>query len=523
MKPDDAKRLQTRLPPTRAAALAGRRRRARRPLPPPPRRRPATRGARRRCSASPAWCCSPASPTAPTGRWCSTTTSRPTTPTCRATSCSSRRRSSARSSRSPPTTPTSSRPASRWCASTRPTRGSRSSRPRRSSRRRCAKSRTLFVNNGALRAQIAAREADLARAQSDLARAEEDVARRAPLVATGAVGKEEFNHVTAQVAVAKTALSAAESGAQAAREQLASNQSLTEGISVEQHPNVLRAAAGCARRYLALARTELVGAGRRLRRAAQRADRPARPGRHAADVGDRRSSDVWVDANFKEGQLRNLRIGQPVKLDADVYGEKVEYHGRIDGLGAGTGAAFALLPAQNATGNWIKVVQRVPVRDRARSRRKWPSIRCASACRWTPRSTCANTDGRMLADALAARLAGEDRELRRGPGRGRRRRAADHRRQPRPRRAGRASPPRRGRRPARGADRRRARWPGPRPPPPPTDERARRHRAGRSGAASRRHPRRRPRRRRRRRGRAAAADRQRRSCSARSRCRWRPS
>jgi membrane fusion protein, multidrug efflux system len=71
---------------------------------------------------------------------------------------------------------------------------------------------------------------------------------------------------------------------------------------------------------------------------------------------------VWVEANFKEVQLRQMRIGQPVKLHADVYGEKVEYDGRVVGLGAGTGAAFALLPAQNATGNWIKVVQRVPVR-----------------------------------------------------------------------------------------------------------------------------------------------------------------
>jgi membrane fusion protein (multidrug efflux system) len=71
---------------------------------------------------------------------------------------------------------------------------------------------------------------------------------------------------------------------------------------------------------------------------------------------------VWVDANFKEGQLRKIRIGQPVTLTADVYGKKVEYHGKVEGLGAGTGSAFALLPAQNATGNWIKVVQRVPVR-----------------------------------------------------------------------------------------------------------------------------------------------------------------
>jgi membrane fusion protein (multidrug efflux system) len=71
---------------------------------------------------------------------------------------------------------------------------------------------------------------------------------------------------------------------------------------------------------------------------------------------------LWVEANFKEVQLRNLRIGQPVVLTADLYGDNVEYHGKIAGMGMGTGAAFALLPAQNATGNWIKVVQRVPVR-----------------------------------------------------------------------------------------------------------------------------------------------------------------
>ena len=77
---------------------------------------------------------------------------------------------------------------------------------------------------------------------------------------------------------------------------------------------------------------------------------------------DRRCNQVWVDANFKEASCASIRIGQPVKLEADVYGKKVEYRGTVAGLGAGTGAAFALLPAQNATGNWIKVVQRVPVR-----------------------------------------------------------------------------------------------------------------------------------------------------------------
>ncbi|MFL6660609.1 MAG: HlyD family efflux transporter periplasmic adaptor subunit [Rhizobacter sp.] len=221
--------------------------------------------------------------------------------------------------------------------------------------------RTLFVNNGALNAQIASRQADIARAQSEVARAQDDVNRRAPLVATGAVGREEFNHATAQLAAAKSALAAAQSAAVAAREQLASNQSLTEGISVEDHPSVQRAAARVREAYLGVARAELVAPvdGYVARRSVQLGQR-VQPGAPLMSIVA--LNQVWVDANFKEGQLRSLRIGQPVTLEADVYGKKVEYHGRVEGLGAGTGSAFALLPAQNATGNWIKVVQRVPVR-----------------------------------------------------------------------------------------------------------------------------------------------------------------
>ncbi|MGZ5215109.1 MAG: HlyD family secretion protein [Caldimonas sp.] len=257
--------------------------------------------------------------------------------------------------------------------------------------------RTLFVNNGTLKAQIAAREADLARARSELARAEDDVSRRAPLVATGAVGKEEFNHVTSQVAVAKTALSAADSGAQAAREQLASNQSLTEGISVEQHPNVLRAAARVREAHLALSRAELLApvAGYVARRSVQLGQR-VQAGTPLLSVVALK--DVWVDANFKEGQLRNLRIGQPAELVADVYGKKVEYHGTIEGLGAGTGAAFALLPAQNATGNWIKVVQRVPVRI-ALDAKEVAAHPLRVGLSMDVKVDVRKTDGRMLADA----------------------------------------------------------------------------------------------------------------------------
>jgi len=221
--------------------------------------------------------------------------------------------------------------------------------------------RTLFVNNGALQAQIASREADLARARSEVAKAQDDVTRREPLVRTGAVGKEEFNHVTSALSIAKSAYTAAQSGALAAREQLASNQSLTQGVSIDQHPNVLRAAARVREAYLALSRAELVAPvdGYVARRSVQLGQR-VQAG--AALMSVIALNQVWVDANFKESQLRRIRIGQPVVLEADVYGRRVDYHGTIEGLGAGTGAAFALLPAQNATGNWIKVVQRLPVR-----------------------------------------------------------------------------------------------------------------------------------------------------------------
>ncbi|WKB55351.1 HlyD family efflux transporter periplasmic adaptor subunit [Eleftheria terrae] len=221
--------------------------------------------------------------------------------------------------------------------------------------------RVLFANNGALQSQIALREADLARARSELARAQDDVNRRTPLVATGAVGKEEFNHANTQLAAARSAVAAAESAVAAARQQLGSNESLTEGTTVEQHPNVQRASARVREAYLALKRAELPAPveGYVARRSVQVGQR-VQAGAPLMSIIPLKQ--VWVDANFKESQLQRLRIGQPVTLTADVYGNKVEYHGKVEGLGAGTGAAFSLLPAQNATGNWIKIVQRVPVR-----------------------------------------------------------------------------------------------------------------------------------------------------------------
>lgn len=221
--------------------------------------------------------------------------------------------------------------------------------------------RTLYANNGTLDATIRLREAEVRRAQSEVARAQEDVARRKPLVATGAVGSEELKHAEATVASTQSALAAAQSALAAAQEQAASNRALTDGTPIDKHPNVERAAAAVREAYLALARTELPApvAGQVARRSVQVGQRIAAGTALMAVVP---LDKAWVEANFKENQLREMRIGQPVKLTADLYGGKVEYEGRVAGLGAGTGAAFALLPAQNATGNWIKVVQRVPVR-----------------------------------------------------------------------------------------------------------------------------------------------------------------
>ena len=221
--------------------------------------------------------------------------------------------------------------------------------------------RTLYVNNAALAASVRAREAEAARLEAEVARAADDVARRRPLMASGAVGGEEMKHAETTLASAKSALAGAQSALAAAREQAASNRALTEGTAVEKHPNVQRAAAAVREAWLALQRTELPApvSGQVAKRTVQVGQRVA-AGTPLMTVIP--LEQVWVEANFKEVQLRQMRIGQPVKLKADLYGSKVEYDGRIAGLGAGTGAAFALLPAQNATGNWIKVVQRVPVR-----------------------------------------------------------------------------------------------------------------------------------------------------------------
>ena len=207
--------------------------------------------------------------------------------------------------------------------------------------------RTLFVNNGTLGANVALRAAEVERARADLARRQE-------LLGSGAVSKEDVEH-------ARSALQNATSALQASREQLASNRVLTDRTTVSKHPNVLRAAGLVQAAYLAYARTSLPApiTGYVARRSVQVGQRVA-PGMPLLSIVPLNA--LWVDANFKEVQVAHMRVGQPVTLQSDVYGSDVVYHGKVAGMAAGTGSAFALLPAQNASGNWIKVVQRVPVR-----------------------------------------------------------------------------------------------------------------------------------------------------------------
>jgi membrane fusion protein (multidrug efflux system) len=147
----------------------------------------------------------------------------------------------------------------------------------------------------------------------------------------------------------------------ASREDLVTNRVRTDGTSIAKHPGVAAAAGRVREAFLALQRTEIVApvAGYVARRTVQVGQRVASGALLMAVVP---LDSVWIDANFKEVQLRDMRIGQPVRLTADLYGNRAEYRGRVAGLAAGTGGAFALLPPQNATGNWIKVVQRLPVR-----------------------------------------------------------------------------------------------------------------------------------------------------------------
>jgi len=237
------------------------------------------------------------------------------------------------------------------------------------------KVRGYLATDQSLSAQIAARDADqvraaatLASARSDLDRTRVDLDRRKALAATGAVSGDELTRAQNAYANAQAAYDSAKaSQVQAAANRaaavgsLAANTVLTDGTSVDTNPEVAAARARVDQASVDLARTVIRAPidGVVTRRNVQAGQRVA-AGAVLMQVVP--VQQAYVDANFKEGQLRKVRIGQPVELEADLYGGSVKYHGTVTGLSGGTGSAFALIPAQNATGNWIKVVQRLPVR-----------------------------------------------------------------------------------------------------------------------------------------------------------------
>ncbi|KGD83974.1 membrane fusion protein (multidrug efflux system) [Pantoea sp. PNA 14-12] len=197
-------------------------------------------------------------------------------------------------------------------------------------------------------------QATIALRQTALDQAQADLKRREPLGASNLIGREELQHARDAVASAKAELDVA-------IQQYNANQAMILNTSLENQPAVKQSAAQLRDAWLALQRTDI------------RSPMDGYVSRRSVQVGSQISTstplmavvpatDLWVDANFKETQLAGVRIGQPATVVADIYGDDVVYHGKVVGLDMGTGSAFSLLPAQNATGNWIKVVQRLPVR-----------------------------------------------------------------------------------------------------------------------------------------------------------------
>lgn len=187
-----------------------------------------------------------------------------------------------------------------------------------------------------------------------LKNAEADLARRAPLAADHTVSGEDIAHAQQAVANAKAAL-------KVTGKQADANHAAIVGVRLAQHPNVLAARTAFIQAWLSVRRTAIVApaSGYVAKRSVQVGSHIT-PGMALMSVVP--LDQLWVDANFKESELQNIRVGQTATIEADMYGSKVEFHGKVLGLSAGTGSAFSLLPAQNASGNWIKVVQRVPVR-----------------------------------------------------------------------------------------------------------------------------------------------------------------
>ena len=196
--------------------------------------------------------------------------------------------------------------------------------------------------------------AAIVQAQAELTRARADYARRQGAAAEGAVSGEELSHAADAVKVAAANLTLAKAQAAQAR-------TTVQGTEVGTNPAVMAAIAAYRRAAITRSHMHVVApiSGVVAQRTVQVGQQVAAGTPLMAVVPLDR---LWVDANFRETQLRDLRIGQPATITADIYGGKIVYHGKVIGLGAGSGNAFALLPPQNASGNWIKIVQRVPVR-----------------------------------------------------------------------------------------------------------------------------------------------------------------
>ncbi|WP_282343245.1 HlyD family efflux transporter periplasmic adaptor subunit [Pseudomonas sp. PS02288] len=209
--------------------------------------------------------------------------------------------------------------------------------------------RGLYSNVDSYKAQVASRKTDVERARSDFQ-------RRQKLAQGGAISQEELSH-------ARDTLTSAQSALTSAQQQLDTNAALVDETNIASHPDVKAAAAQMRQAYLDEVRSSLVApvSGYVAQRSVQVGSR-VQPGTPLMAVVP--LEQIWIDANFKETQLRDMRIGQPVEVEADLYGSDVRYRGTVESLGVGTGTAFSLLPAQNASGNWIKIVQRLPVRIR---------------------------------------------------------------------------------------------------------------------------------------------------------------
>jgi membrane fusion protein (multidrug efflux system) len=197
-------------------------------------------------------------------------------------------------------------------------------------------------------------EAAVSAQQTVLAQASQDLARDRSLAAVHGVSDETIQHDQHTERSARAALEQAQATLEATR-------AATSNTTPETHPQVLQAEASLRNAWLAAARTKVVApvSGYVVRRAVQLGQQVT-PGTEMLAIIP--VDSMWVDANFKENQLAGLRIGQPAEVSVDMYGSHAEYHGKVLGLTAGTGSALAVLPAQNASGNWIKIVQRLPVR-----------------------------------------------------------------------------------------------------------------------------------------------------------------